>query len=85
MLVDSEPYNKCDHPWNWVMVGKAKQNKGGVKWVSSPMSRGMTTPVYLLDAECSHPLKEGPSPPVEGWLHTSIRNDKCKTLKGNQN
>ena len=52
------------------MVGKAKQNKEGVKWVSNPMSRGMTMPVYLSDAEYSHPPKEGPSPPVEGWLYT---------------
>ena len=36
MLVDSEPYDKCDHSQNWVMVGKAKQNKGEVKWVSTP-------------------------------------------------
>ena len=28
MLADNEPDNKSDHSWNWVMVGKAKQNKG---------------------------------------------------------
>ena len=28
MLVDSEPSDECDHSWNRVMVGKAKQNKG---------------------------------------------------------
>ena len=26
--------------------------------------------VYLSDVECSYPPKEGPLPPVEGWLHT---------------
>ena len=26
-------------------------------------------PVYLPDAEYSQPPEEGPSPPVEGWLH----------------
>ena len=25
----SEPHHECNHSWNWVMVGKAKQNKGG--------------------------------------------------------
>ena len=29
MLADSEPNDECDHSQNWVMVGKAKQNKGG--------------------------------------------------------
>ena len=48
----------------------AKPNKGGVKQVSTPMSGGMTMPVYLPDVEYSHPPEEGPSPPVEGWLHT---------------
>ena len=69
-LVDSEPHNECDHSQNWVMVGKAKQNKGGNEMGKYPMSRGITTSVYLSDAECSHPPKEGPSLPVEGWLHT---------------
>ena len=62
------------------MVGKAKQN-GGVKWVRTPVSRGMTTAVYLSDAECSHPLKEGPSLPVEGGFIPSIRNDEDKNNK----
>ena len=35
MLADSEPHDECDYSWNWVMVGKAKQNKGGVKQVSN--------------------------------------------------
>ena len=51
------------------MAGKAKQ-KGGVKQVSTPMSRGMTMPVYLPDMEYSHPPEEGPLSPIEGWLHT---------------
>ena len=76
MLADSEPHNECDYSWNWVMVGKAKHNKGGVKWVSTPMSRGKTTPVYLSDVECSHPPKEGPLPPVGGGFIPSIRNDE---------
>ena len=29
MLADTEPHNECDHSQNWVMVDKAKQNKGG--------------------------------------------------------
>ena len=41
------------------MVGKAKQKQSG-----------MTTPVYLSDAECSYSPEEGPSPPVDGWLYT---------------
>ena len=28
MLEDSEPQEECDQSWNWVMVGKAKQNGG---------------------------------------------------------
>ena len=28
MPADSEPDDESDHSWNWVMVGKAKQNKG---------------------------------------------------------
>ena len=36
MLADSEPNDECDHSQNWAMVGKAKQNNGGVKWVSNP-------------------------------------------------
>ena len=51
MLADSEPHDECGHSPNWVMVGKAKQ-KGGVKQVSTPMSRGMTMPVYLSDEVC---------------------------------
>ena len=35
-MADSEPDDECDHSWNWVTVGKAKQNMGGVKWVSTP-------------------------------------------------
>ena len=31
MLADSESHNKCDHSWNWVMVGKAKHNTGGIE------------------------------------------------------
>ena len=40
------------------MVGKAI-HKRGVKQVSTPISRGMTTSVYLSDMECSYPLKRG--------------------------
>ena len=36
MQVDSEPHDECNHSQNWVMVGKAKQNRGGVKQVSTP-------------------------------------------------
>ena len=51
--------------------GRQGQTKmGGVKWVSNPHVRKNDKVVYLPDAECSYPLKEGPLPPVEGWLHT---------------
>ena len=68
MLVGSEPQDDCDHSpkGSWL----ARPNKGGVKWVSTPMSKGMTMPVYLSDVEYSHPPEEGPLPPVERWLHT---------------
>ena len=56
MLADGEPHDECNHSGNLAMVGKAKQNKGGVKQVSTPMS----TPVYLSDVEYSHPPEEGP-------------------------
>ena len=47
------------------------QTKGGVKWVSAPMTGGMVTlPVYPPDVEYSHPPEEGPLLPVEGWLYT---------------
>ena len=68
MPADSKPHDECNHSLNWVMGGKAKQ--GGVKWLSTPMSGGMTMPVYLPDAEYSHPPEEGPFLPIEGWLHT---------------
>ena len=29
MLADSEPHDDCNHSQNWVMVEKAKHNKGG--------------------------------------------------------
>ena len=50
--------------------GRQGQTKGGVEWVSNPVSRGMTISVYLSDAEYSYPPKEGHMPPVEEWLHT---------------
>ena len=39
---------------------------GRVKWVSNPCVRKNDNVVYLSDAECSYPPKEGPSPPVGG-------------------
>ena len=50
--------------------GRQGQTKWGVKWVSNPCIRKNDNVVYLSDAECSYPPKEGPSLPVEGWLHT---------------
>ena len=38
-LADSKPQEECNQSWNWVMVGKAKQKWGGVKWVSNPHVR----------------------------------------------
>ena len=47
--------------------GRQGQTKrGAVKWVSNPHVRRNDKLVYLPDAECSYPCKEGPSPPVEG-------------------
>ena len=40
-LADSEPKEESCHSLDWVMAGKANK-VGGVKWVSSPMSRWMT-------------------------------------------
>ena len=39
MLADSEPHNECNHSQNWVMVGKAKQNKGGSEMGKYPNVR----------------------------------------------
>ena len=51
--------------------GRQSQTKWGrVKWVSNPHVRENDNVVYLSDAECSYPPQEGPSLPVEGWLHT---------------
>ena len=75
MLVDSEPQEECNQSWNWVMVDKTKQN-GGVKWVSNPCVRKKDNVVYFYDVECSHPPKEGPSLPVEGWHHTLKRSNQ---------
>ena len=61
MLVDSEPQEECDQLQNWVVVGKAEQNGGGVKWVSNPCVREKDKVVCLLDVECSHSPKEGSS------------------------
>ena len=50
----------------------ARPNKeGGVKQVSTPpcQEEGQAC-ICLPDVEYSHPHEEGPSPPVEGWLHT---------------
>ena len=58
---------------NWVTIGKAKhQNKGGVKWVSRPpCQEGMTMHLFTsLTQNTLNPPEEGPSLPVEGWLHT---------------
>ena len=41
-----------------------------VKWVSTPMSGGITKSVWLPDAEYSHPPEEGSLLPIEGWVHT---------------
>ena len=45
----------------------------------------MTMPVYLSNAEYSHPPEEGPSLPVEGWFIPSIEMMKNKDQQGNQN
>ena len=54
-------------------LGHGRQGQtemGEVKWVSNPLSGRTTMYVYLSDAECSYPPKEGSSLPVEGWPHT---------------
>ena len=51
------------------MVGKAKN--GGSETGKYPLCQEeMTMPVYLSDVQYSHPPKEGPLPPLEGWLYT---------------
>ena len=52
--------------------GRQGQTKmGGVKWVSNPHVRKNDN-VCLLSLMWNAPTlpKEGPLPPVEGWLHT---------------
>ena len=39
MLVEGEALDECEQSQNWIMVGKAKQKQGGVKWVSNPHVR----------------------------------------------
>ena len=69
MLADREPQEyMTTHQTGSQLVGPNK--KGGVKWVSPPMSGGMMTSVCLPDTEYSHPPEEGPSLPMEGWLYT---------------
>ena len=36
-LADSEPYDECNHAWNWVTVDKTKQNKGGSEMGKYPL------------------------------------------------
>ena len=69
MLADSESQDRCDHSPNQVMI-MAKQGGGSEMGKYPSVSEGRMMLVYLPDLECSHPHKEGPSPPVEGWLHT---------------
>ena len=70
MLADSEPqeYMTTHQTRSWL----ARPNKkGGVKLVSTlHVRRNDDMSVCLPDAEYSHPPEEGPSLPIEGWLHT---------------
>ena len=37
--------------------------------------------VYLPDVEYSQPYEEGPSLPIEGWLHTLVAPESTTTTK----
>ena len=67
------PLTKLGH-----MVGKAKW-KGGVKWVSTPMSGGMMMSVCLPDVKYSHPPEEGPSA-----THRGVASNPRSKRKKNQ-
>ena len=69
MLVDSEPKDRYGHSLNWVMVGKAKQGRGSEMGKYPPCQEEGQAYVYLPDVEYSHPHDEGPSLPIERWLH----------------
>ena len=48
---------------------------GGMKWVSNPHVGVKDEVVYLSDAECSYPPKEGHAPTVEEW-HCTFKGTK---------
>ena len=58
------------------MVGKTNQKWDVVKQVINSCVRKYDNVVYLPDAECSYPPKEGPSPPVGGGSIPSNKETK---------
>ena len=57
----------------------ARPNMGGVMG-KYPSMFGRAY-VYLPDVEYSHPYKEGPLLPLEGWLHTLVAPELMTTTK----
>ena len=75
MPADSEPDIECDHSQNWVMIGKAKQNKG-VKWVSNPhVKRNKRQHLSTSLTWNTPPPVEGPLPLVEGGFIPSNKDN----------
>ena len=66
MPADSEPKEGSCHSLNWVMAGKANK-EGGVKWVSSPMSRWRTEGSTTSMQKRFH-LPRGTYTDYGGWL-----------------
>ena len=69
MLADSEPQEYVTNHQTGSQLARPNK-KGGVKWVSTPMSGGRMMTVCLPDAEYSNPPEEEPLLPIEGWLYT---------------
>ena len=59
----------------------ARPDLGGVVVSTPPCQEEEQADVYLPNAEYSQPYKEGPLPPVEGWLHTLIAPESMMTTK----
>ena len=62
MPADSELKEGSCHSLNWVTAGKANK-EGGVKWVSSPMSRWRTEGLLLRHKNAST-YREEPTPTI---------------------
>ena len=69
MPLDSEPHDWHNYSWNWVMVCKTTK-RGGVMGKYPPCQDSQQINVFYPDEEHSHPIEEGPLPPIGGWLYT---------------